>query len=144
MFNRYRRCCCQNDYNPEVIETLCNNVGTTAEFAQAASYSNNFNNNCNCGCNYDYGMNTTSASNMMGSCCDCGFDEPSSPFPTNPMLAQSYVPIQEMNQTFTPHCGLKMGTIFPELVSPYVPCQSMAEIEYLKQSNEIGEGCNQC
>ena len=89
-------------------------------------------------------MNTTSASNMMGSCCDCGFDEPSSPFPTNPMLAQSYVPIQEMSQTFTPHCGLRMGTIFPELVSPYVPCQSMAEIEYLKQSNEIGEGCNQC
>ena len=140
MFIRYRRCCCQNDYNPEVIETLCNNVGATAEFAQTANCSSNCNNNCGC----KYGRNNDSILNMMGNCCDCGFEEPNNPFPTNPMLAQSYVPIQEMNQTFTPHCGLKMGTIFPELVSPYIPCQSMAEIEYLKKSNEIGEGCNKC
>ncbi|MCI9177956.1 MAG: spore coat associated protein CotJA [Clostridia bacterium] len=76
--------------------------------------------------------------------CGCGFDEEPSVFPLNPMLAQSYVPIQEMDKTFTPCCGLKMGTIFPELVSPYMPGQSMREIEYLKSTNEIKEGCNQC
>lgn len=63
-------------------------------------------------------------------------------FPSNPMLGQSYVPLQEMNRTFTPCCGLKMGTIFPELVSPYMPGQSMAENDYLRRNNEIGEGCN--
>lgn len=75
--------------------------------------------------------------------CECGFDE-ESPFPANPMLGQSYVPIQRMNKTFTPCVGLKMGTIFPELVSPYAPGQSMAEIEYIRRTNEIGEGCNKC
>lgn len=37
-----------------------------------------------------------------------------------------------------------MGTIFPELVSPYMPGQSLAEIEYLKATNPIKEGCNKC
>lgn len=128
MFNRYRKCCCQNNYNPDVIETLCNNVGTTA------NYVTNSANNCGCGC----GCNNISNNN----CCECGFDEECSGFPSNPMLGQSYVPIQEMNKIFTPCCGLKMGTIFPELVSPYVPGQGMAEIEYLRMANEIGEGCN--
>ena len=76
--------------------------------------------------------------------CDCGFDEEYSVFPENPMLAQSYVPFQYMDKTFRPNVGLKMGTIFPELVSPYVPCQSMEEMEYLRNSNEIGKGCNKC
>ena len=125
MFNCYRRCCCQNNYNPEVIETICNNVGTTAEYATL--------NNSGCGCMQDSQMN-----------CGCGFDEEESVFPSNPMLAQSYVPIQQMDKTFTPCCGLKMGTIFPELVSPYTPGQSMAEIDYLRNANEIGEGSNQC
>lgn len=75
--------------------------------------------------------------------CGCGFDEYNS-FPENPNLAQSYVPIQTMNRTFIPCVGLKMGTIFPELVSPYNPGQSMAEIEYLKNRNTIREGCNKC
>ena len=74
--------------------------------------------------------------------CGCGFDEENNVFPENPMLAQSYVPIQYMDQTFKPCVGLKMGTIFPELVSPYMPGQSMREIEYLRNSNRIGEGCN--
>ena len=73
--------------------------------------------------------------------CSCGFDEESL-FPESPMLAQSYVPWQTLDKTFTPCVGLKMGTIFPELVSPYIPGQSMREIEYLKNSNEIGMGCN--
>ena len=139
MFNRYRKCCCQNNYDPEVIETLCNNVGTTADYAQNPGYGCgcNMNNNNNCGCGYNNMMNNNDSCG-----CGCGFDEEMSPFPNNPMLAQSYVPIQQMDKTFTPCCGLKMGTIFPELVSPYVPGQSMAEIDYLKRANEIGEGCN--
>ena len=59
-------------------------------------------------------------------------------------FGQSYVPIQRMNETFTPRVGLKMGTIFPELVSPYVPGQSLAENVYLRCNNEIKEGCNKC
>ncbi|MBR3720492.1 MAG: spore coat associated protein CotJA [Clostridia bacterium] len=63
-------------------------------------------------------------------------------FPENPTLAQSYVPYQFMNETYKPCVGLKMGTIFPELVSPYVPCQSIEEIEFIKATNKIGKGCN--
>ena len=76
--------------------------------------------------------------------CDCGFDEEQSIFPENPMLAQSYVPIQYMDRTFKPCVGLKMGTIFPELVSPYSPGQSMEEINYIAMTNTIGKGCNKC
>ncbi len=76
--------------------------------------------------------------------CDCGFDEEESVFPSNPMLAQSYVPIQTMDKTFTPCVGLKMGTIFPELVSPYRPNQSVEEIAYIEATNKIGKGCNKC
>lgn len=35
-----------------------------------------------------------------------------------------------------------MGTIFPELVSPYMPGQSQREIEYIRNMNQIKEGCN--
>lgn len=85
--------------------------------------------------------------NTMYACednCACGFDEEESVFPTNPMLAQSYVPWQTMDKTFRPCVGLKMGTIFPELVSPYVPCQDIEEMEFIKKTNTIGEGCNKC
>ncbi len=87
--------------------------------------------------------NVASYENYTDSC-DCGFDEEYDVFPENPMLAQSYVPYQYMDKTFKPSVGLKMGTIFPELVSPYVPCQSMEEMQYLKNTNEIGKGCNKC
>ena len=74
--------------------------------------------------------------------CECGFGNSYNPFPENPVLGQSYVPVQIMDKTFKPDIGLKMGTIFPELVSPYSPGQSMEEIAYLKRRNTIGEGCN--
>ena len=121
MYNRYRRNFCQNHYNPKVIETICNDVGVTAEYSDCDF----------CKCKVDNTVN-----------CGCGFDEQENLFPSNPMLAQSYVPIQHLDKTFTPCCGLKMGTIFPELVSPYRPGQSMEEIAYLRARNEIGEGCN--
>ena len=76
--------------------------------------------------------------------CDCGFDYQYTGFPEDPMYGQSYVPVQQMNEVFKPNIGLSKGTIYPELVSPYSPGQSMEEINYLETSNVIGEGCNKC
>ena len=73
--------------------------------------------------------------------CECGFDE-ESVFPENYMFGQSYVAIQRMTTTFRPCTGLKMGTIFPELVDPYTAGQSMEEDQFLRCSNEVKEGCN--
>lgn len=61
---------------------------------------------------HDQGYNTN---------CGCGFDEEDDGFPSNPMYAQSYVPVQIMEDTYMPCSGLHKGTIFPELVSPYCP-----------------------
>ena len=47
-----------------------------------------------------------------------------------------------MGRTFVPEVGLKHGTLFPELVSPYCPNQSIEEIEFIRMNNKIGEGCN--
>lgn len=117
MYNRrYRKHCCQKNFDNNVIETACNNCGVNAEY-----YTQKKDNSC-----------------------DCGFDIADNVFPANPMLAQSYVPIQTMDKTFTPCVGLKMGTIFPELVSPYAPCQSIEEIAFIKAMNTIREGCNKC
>ena len=124
MYNRFRGCNCMycNNNNNQVLEDVCDDV---------SNYNTASNNNCNMNCcemnNYD---------------CGCGFNTEESVFPSNPMLAQSYVPIQTLDKTFTPCCGLKNGTIFPELVSPYEPCDSMRFINYLKMRNTIGEGCN--
>ena len=74
--------------------------------------------------------------------CSCGFDEDDNGFPANPMYAQSYVPLQVMNETYMPCFGLQKGTIFPELVSEYCPGQSMAENQYIRDTNVIKEGCN--
>lgn len=119
MYNRrYRNCCCQKNYNTQIIETACDECGVTADYH---------------------------TDNNDSSSCDCGFDSQSeSVFPQNPVLAQSYVPIQTLDKTFKPCVGLKMGTIFPELVSPYSPCQSIEEIAFIKAMNTVGEGCNKC
>lgn len=126
MYNRFRGCSCMcyNNDN-QVLEDVCDNV---------SSYDMASDNNC-CNCNTD-------CCQMNQYDCSCGFDTEESVFPSNPMLAQSYVPIQTLDKTFTPCCGLKNGTIFPELVSPYEPCQSIEFINYLKRRNTIGEGCN--
>ena len=114
---RYRRCSCMNNckcHNQDVLETACNNV---------CSPSQSFNENCS-----------------------CGFDEVETVdvFPSNPKLGQSYVPFQFMDETFKPCSGLDNGTIFPELVSPYAPCDSMRDIAFIERTNTIGEGCNSC
>ena len=113
MFNRYRRCQCM--YN--------NNTITDNDLIETS---------CQNASNCEYMENN----------CQCGFDSVNDVFPSNPMLAQSYVPYQFAEETFKPCVGLRMGTIYPELVSPYYPGQSMREIEYLRETNEIKEGCN--
>lgn len=110
---RRRRCLCLNN--------LCGKENSEYE-----TLCNNISN-----CNENYNNN-----------CGCGFEEDDDGFPSNPMYAQSYVPLQVMNNTYMPCSGLQKGTIFPELVSEYCPGQSMAEIQYIRDSNVIKEGCN--
>ena len=115
MFNRrYRKCHCMN-----------NMVNYTQDAIEDKCL-----NICNC-------------NNEVTDECSCGFEEDYDVFPSTPMLAQSYVPIQFMDKTFVPCVGLKHGTIFPELVSPYSPGQSMEQIEFIERTNTIREGCNQ-
>lgn len=111
----YMNCNCQKNAN----------LVTSQEDNNIAQDLNNNYNYCNCSDDE----------------CSCGFDEENS-FPNNVMFGHAYVPNQRMTKTFMPDVGLRMGTIFPELVSPYSPNQSIAVIEYLKAKNEIGEGCN--
>lgn len=119
MFRNYRKCYCMNN-------TYKNN--------DCEMQNDIIENKCDDVISYENDMND----------CACGFDEEYNVFPENPMLAQSYVPFQYMDKTFKPCVGLKMGTIYPELVSPYVPCQDMEEQEFIIANNEIGKGCNQC
>lgn len=115
MYNcKYKCCGCNNGYDEALLEDVCNNAGSMVPYFNPKEQ------------------------------CQCGFEEEWSPFPECPMLAQSYVPIQKMNKTFKPCVGLKLGTIFPELVSPYMPCQSIEENAYIKSTNKMGEGCNKC
>lgn len=123
MRTRCRRCCCMNNnYLNSNIQNQCANLGIL---------ENNCNNMCNCAPSYNEN-------------CSCGFDDNNDVFPENPMLGQSYVPVQSLNETFKPCVGLKNGTIFPELVSPYMPGDSMKQIKYLEKTNYLGEGCNKC
>ena len=75
--------------------------------------------------------------------CECGFDTLDRTFPANPMFGQSYVPWQVMDKTFSPEMGLREGTMFPELVMPYYPGESLEQLQYLERTNRIGKGCNE-
>ena len=103
-------------------------------------YSNYIQKRGYCSCNSKISNNNSE--NMIDDSCECGFNDMTNVFPKNPMLAQSYVPWQVMDKSFMPPIGLKMGTIFPELVSPYMPGDSIKQIEYIKRNNNIGKGCN--
>lgn len=120
MFRRYKKCyCMNNNYNSDSCSMQKEILEDKCDHVN--SYADE---------NYDS--------------CACGFDEEYGVFPENPMLGQSYVPIQYMDRTFKPCVGLKMGTIFPELVSPYTAGQSMEEINFIEANNQIGKGCNKC
>lgn len=81
---------------------------------------------CNCNCR-----------NCQNRC------RPMDVMPANPLLANAYVPYQEVEEVFTPMEALEHGTAFPELVSPYCPNQSQEIIRYLRGTSTCGEGdCN--
>ena len=84
--------------------------------------------------------NSTNSNNR--DICECGFQEQGNGLPRYPILAQAYVPIQTMSKTFCPDVGLKMGTIFPELVRPYMPNQGIIENAYIESRNTMNGGCN--
>ena len=124
MFRNYRKCYCMNnsykndscEMQQDIIENQCDNVVSYEEYNDG---------------------------------CSCGFDEEYNVFPENPMLAQSYVPFQYMDEVWRalPFMIIVTLIIFwmlRLLVSPYVPCQSMEEINFIRESNEIGKGCNKC
>ncbi len=46
--------------------------------------------------------------------------------------ANAYVPNQVLCTPFSPMQGLQNGTMFPELVRPYSPGQSLEQMNYLK------------
>jgi len=100
--------------------------------------------NCKCNkCNY-YNKNCkiiNCPSNNIPEKCKCGYEEDNNGLPENPVLAQSYVPIQEFNKTFCPCTALEMGSLFPELVRPYYPNQSICEFKQIEALNRKGE-CN--
>lgn len=87
---------------------------------------------CNCRCNRCRNCNIPKTTPYG---CNRYANETSSNnsvFPENYLYGYAYTPNSCMGKTFTPECGLENGTIFPELVSPYYPGQSIDFIEYLR------------
>lgn len=65
-----------------------------------------------------------------------------SAFPRNYMYGYAYTPVQNIKETYNPCNGLANGTLFPELVSPYEPDDSIEFINYLKnQGGVCNNGC---
>lgn len=56
----------------------------------------------------------------------------------NMEYAHSYVKTQVLGEVFSPMEGLSNGTMFPDLISPYHPGQSLEEMNYLKYGNRGG------
>ena len=54
---------------------------------------------------------------------------------TNLMYGHSYVPNQTFSTIYSAEQGLNNGTMFPELVSVYVPNQSLTTMNYLRNYN---------
>ena len=55
--------------------------------------------------------------------------------------------VESSVQNYNDNCGCGFDDnymdVFPELVSPYEPCDSMRQIAFLERTNSIGEGCNE-
>ena len=125
----------QNYQNNRVISNMNMNVNSNTNTNNISNSNNNVNTNNRA--NMDpSNLNSTLTNNQNSNQNNpvtqsrCGFSE-SSVFPDNYMYGQSYVPIQYIDSTFRPEVGLRMGTIFPELVSPYEPGQNMREMQFL-------------
>lgn len=59
-------------------------------------------------------------------------------FPSTLRYGNAYVPVQTLRNVYSPREGLSYGSMFPELVFPYSPNQSLAEVNYLRNYNERG------
>lgn len=91
-------------------------------------------NNSNCGC-----MNHND--NHSHCCMNNNDNNNSNAFPCNYLYGHAYTPNQTLNELFDPQTGLDNGSMYPELVSPYYPGQSIEFIEYLKTTGRNG-GCD--
>ena len=72
-------------------------------------------------------------------CCNCRKCRELPVCPENPVLANSYVPYQYLDEVFEPEEALANGTAFPELVRPYVQNQSQCIIRYLEETQTCEE-----
>ena len=111
-----RRCNCRHCCN-------CNNWNNNT----CSNYRMNNYNSCKYNTNYSCSCNDNNNNN-------------SNPFPSNYLYGHAYTPNQSLRETFEPQTALENGSLFPELVSPYCPGQSMEFIEYLKTTGRNG-GC---
>lgn len=109
---RCRNCTANNSDN----SCRYRNSNTNNSDNSCSCRNSNTNNSDTCGCHMY--ANRTSQNNNV--------------FPENYLYGYAYTPNQCMNRTFSPEVGLQHGTIFPELVSPYCPGQSIDFIEYLR------------
>lgn len=91
-----------------------------------SSCSNNNNNNCQYNTGYSNSCNSTVFNTN-------GFESYS--------YANAYVPNQVLGTPFSPMQGLQNGTMFPELVRPYYPGQSLEQMNYLRYGRR-GGCCN--
>lgn len=82
--------------------------------------------------------------NRGNSCCNCKKCRELPVCPENPVLANSYVPYQYLDEIFEPAEALENGTAFPELVSPYVQNQSQCIIRYLEGTQTCEEEVDEC
>lgn len=94
------------------------------------NYSNMYNNYQNSNCNMcSNNCRSNDRSSVYSNICQ---DNNTRVFPENYLYGHAYTPIQTLNNTYIPEVGLQNGSIFPELVSPYSPGQSIDFIEFLR------------
>lgn len=119
--NCRRQNCSMNSCNMCNNNSNCNCMNHNENHSNCNCMNHNDNNyNCRCANNNEYTN--------------------SNPFPCNYLYGHAYTPNQTINELFDPQTGLDNGSMFPELVSPYYPGQSMEFIEYLKTTGRNG-GC---
>lgn len=93
--------------------------------------SNNNNNSCGCSNN----MTTLNATMYNGTGNNNSMIAQNGIGVTNLMYGHCYVPNQTLSTIYSAEQGLDNGTMFPELVSIYVPNQSLATMNYLRNYN---------
>ena len=84
-----------------------------------------------------YSRNRRNRSNSC--CCNCRNCRELPMCPEYPVLANSYVPYQYLDELFEPAEALENGTVFPELVRPYVQNESQCIIKYLEETKTCEE-----